>query len=151
MRADPLFDESLAGDVEVNAERLEQTIDGVVKRRAQRQSESKLARPTQIELAGERYVAVGSVVVIPLHPKIGGEIGPTVIHAHVAAGAFLERNSGSQCQPCVALSRSQYEAARNFEHFAVVAPPSDLQMGSAQHIKLQAIEEGGIALQTRVG
>ena len=77
---------------------------------------------TQVQLPGERYVAVSSVVELPIHLKVASEIRPTVAATDIAAGNTSKGHCSGQRQPCSFFLCHKNRAAIQFGNIAVVPP-----------------------------
>ena len=108
-------------------------------RSAECQSNSELGTLGKIEPAGQRYVAVKRLVVLPVKTIVVSQVSPAIIHAHVTARGFGERDRRADGQPCVSSTGSQKFVAATLEDVTVVVPTSDFQVRRAQHICLQLL------------
>src|SRR5208282_646645 len=90
-RAIPLFQESIAMHPERCTQRLKQGGDRAMKSAAEGEAERELADGAQVDLAGQRNVAVRRRGELIVHPEILGQVLPAVGPAHVAARALDER------------------------------------------------------------
>jgi hypothetical protein len=103
-----------------------------------------------IDLTGQRDVAVESAAELPFHLKVVGEILPAVAGPHVAAGAAQEAHGRDEDTPGATLVGSQYLASVRERHVSVVVPPAHLEARREQREKPQPGEHGWVGLHAGV-
>src|ERR1035438_4805331 len=135
---------------ERGTQRLKEGGDGVMLATAKRQPQSEFTATGQVQLSGERDVAIGCVIELPVHLEIAGQVGPAIAPPNIAARNARKRYRGCQCQPCSLMLGNQYGSTRHADHRAVVAPASDRKMRCAQGVEPQTGQERFVASESGV-
>ncbi len=118
--------------------------------RAEGQRQRELACARQIELAGERHVAIVGQVELPVHFEVVVQVGPAIAKAHVSATAPGERYRSSQCRPGIALAGHQHVVSGHRVEIGRVAGAAYFQVRRQQRIQPQLLYEFFIPFEPSV-
>jgi hypothetical protein len=117
---------------------------------AECEGEHKLALTAEIQLAGERDVAVfGRIEPPDRQPAIAHDISPTIIHCHKAAGGHCEIRVGPERQSVDIVRRDQPRPFVGDHAVSGVIEAGPGQMRCEQRIDVERLQERGIADELR--
>src|SRR5208283_455280 len=100
-------------------------------------AEGEFGASGEVDLCGERNIAVQRRVISPVHPKIVGEIGPAIIHPDIAAGKTRKWQGCRDRQVGKVAVRHEESAPSCFRHLTIVVHASNLEMGSTKYVQMQ--------------
>jgi len=127
--------------LEIGGDGIDQRGYGRVQRASEGDAERELAAVAQIELTGERNVAVRRRVEFPIHREIIFKIGPAVACGNITGRALKEGNGRADSHPEAILVRNQDSACFEISYFRVVVPAADAHVWRGQNIELQLVFE----------
>ena len=104
----------------------------------------------QIDLGGQRDVAVERGGELIIHLEVGVQVLPAVGVADVSARGPQKRRRRSQRQPDAFLVRGQELVADDPRQVSVVTPSADAQMRREQDVEVEFFEQLRVALEPRV-
>src|SRR6185437_13230278 len=130
---------------ERNAKRLKERCNRAVLGVTERQPKGELAFMPQVQLSCQGNVAVRCVIELPVHPKIVGEICPSITSAHVAARCPRKVDRAAEGQPYAFFLRHKDFPACDVDHVTVVTPSTHLKMRCTERIEMQLRDECFIA------
>src|SRR5208283_4027171 len=109
----PLIEERFQRRLERNTQGLCYGRGSAVRSVAESNPHREFVAPGQVNLAGERNIAVACVVIVPVHLEVVGEIGPAVIDSDVATGEphERERNTGDGEIDVATVGHQQFAAS----------------------------------------
>src|SRR5579872_1343991 len=143
----PLMNKNPAPLMIRDTQALEEARDGTGKRLSKSYCNCEFMSFRQIQLAGESYVPVFSLIEFEIHFIVPGQVCVSVTVSDVSAGELGEITRSTDNEPAIVFLCDQQLPARDFHHKRVVAFSSYLQMGRAQHVGFQMVQEVAASIQ----